>query len=137
MINLFAWTLSLVIMAVVIFANYPLQQFDEVHTAFEFGLYDALSRVSWSIAICYIIFACVHNYGGFFNWFLAHRFWQPLSRLSYSIYLMHFAAIMMVMGTMKTTNYFDVSNTVSFFFIFFPFHIIFALLLKICFYYCS
>lgn len=116
--NLFAWTLSLVLMVIVIFINYPLMQLDSTATPLEYGLYDALSRVAWSIAVCYIIFACVHNHGGFVNRFLSHPLWQPISRLSYSIYLMHLLVIMVTSATLKAPLYFSELNAVSLFVIF-------------------
>lgn len=95
------------LMAGVIFANYPLIQLDSKATAIEYGLYDASGRVIWSIALCYIIFACVQNSGGPINWFLSHPLWQPFSRLCYSIYLLHFPVVMVTMASMKTSPYFS------------------------------
>lgn len=106
MFNLFSWAISLAIMAAVIFTNYPLMQLNEKHTPLEHGLYNSLTRVGWAIALCYIIFACVHNSGGFINWFLAHPLWQPISRLCYSIYLLHLPVILLTTVTLKTSQYF-------------------------------
>lgn len=75
--------------------------------------YDALSRVVWSIALCYIIFACIHKKGGPINSILAHPLWQPLSRICYSIYLMHFFVIRMTMASTKSPFYFSELNAVS------------------------
>lgn len=100
-------------MTAVIFVNYPLQQLDSKASALAYGLYDGLSRVGWAIALCYIIFACVHNYGGPVNWFLSYPLWQPASRLSYAIYLVHFPVIMLTMATTKTSDYFSELNAVS------------------------
>lgn len=100
-------------MLTVIFANYPLMQPDRKATALEHGLYESLSRVAWAIALCYIIFACVHNYGGPVNWFLSHPLWQPISRLCYSIYLIHFPIILIIQATMKTAPYFSELTAVS------------------------
>lgn len=105
-------------MATVIFINYPLQQLDANYTWLEYGLYDALSRVTWAIAVCYVIFACVHNHGGVVNWFLGHPLWQPISRLSYSIYLTHLITIMAIMAPVKTSLYFSEFTAVSVFFFF-------------------
>lgn len=107
MLNLFAWTLSFVLMIVAIGAIYPLQQTDSKAIPLAFGLYDALSRVAWSIALCYIIFACIHNYGGPVNWFLSHPLWQPLSRLTFSIYLLHKVIINLSIAAMKRPIYFS------------------------------
>lgn len=112
MFNLVAWTLSLAVMATVIFVNYPLQQLDSKRPPLEYGLYDSLSRVAWSIALCYIIFACVHNSGGVVNWYLSHPLWQPISRVCYAIYLLHFFVISSALGPMKTPSYFSELNVV-------------------------
>lgn len=100
-------------MLVVIFGNYPFQQLDARLTPLAFGLYEALSRVIWAIALCYIAFACVHGYGGPINRFLAHPFWQPLSQLSYTIYLLHLPIIWLTMSTIKSSAYFSELTAVS------------------------
>lgn len=115
MFNLFAWILSLVLMTIAVFSNYPLQQPNTKHTNLEFALYESLSRVAWSIALCYIIFACINNYGGPVNWFLGHPVWQPLSRLSYAIYIVHISVITVTQTTLKTSPYFSELNAVRIF----------------------
>lgn len=107
MLNLVAWMLSFAVMGAIVFGNYPLLQLDSTHMPFEYGLYDALSRVGWSIALCYIIFACGHGFGGAVNTFLSHPLWKPFSRLGYSIYLVHFEVIHYFGSTLKTTPYFS------------------------------
>lgn len=107
--NLFAWTLSFAAMAIVVLATYPLhtESFAASLTPLHYGLYDGLSRVLWSIALCYIIFACAYNSGGPINWFLSNPRWLPLSKLSYSICLFHYPLIIFMMFTLKTTPHFD------------------------------
>lgn len=104
---MFAWALSLATMTAVIFTSYPLSQIDSTNTPLEFGLYDALTRVGWAIALCYIIFACVKNSGGLVNCFLSHPLWQPVSRLCYAMYLVHIPVILVTMFTLKTAVYFS------------------------------
>lgn len=98
--------LSLGTMLAVVFGQYPLLQPDSKNTPLEYGLYDALTRVGWAMALCYIIFACVNDSGGPINSFLSHPLWQPLSRVCYSVYLLHFPVLLVTMGTEKTTPYF-------------------------------
>ncbi|XP_055306590.1 nose resistant to fluoxetine protein 6-like, partial [Sitodiplosis mosellana] len=86
--------------------RYPLQQIDSTGTTLEYALYDALGRVAWSVALCYIVFACMNKCGGGVNWFLSHRLWLPLSRLSYSIYLIHYHVLLVIMGATKTAPVF-------------------------------
>lgn len=112
-INLLGWLTSLALMAAVIFANYPLVQFDSRPSRLDTGLYDSLSRVAWAVALCYIIFACVNNYGGPVNRFLSHPLWQPISRLCYAIYLIHFPVVMLFHATLKHPSYLSGITAVS------------------------
>lgn len=97
-----------------VFISYCLTYtYPRIATPLENALCDSLVRVAWPGAISYIIFACVHNYGGPVNWFLGHPFWQPLSRLSYTIYLVHFPVVMLCLCTLKSVPFFYESDTVS------------------------
>lgn len=54
-------------------------------------LYDSLYREFWTASICWIVFACHQlKSGGVFRTFLSHRFWQPLSKVCLSTYLIHY-----------------------------------------------
>ncbi|XP_055303304.1 O-acyltransferase like protein-like isoform X2 [Sitodiplosis mosellana] len=116
MLNLFAWTLSLASMFIIIFGSYQFQQLDSKLSPFDFGLFEGLSRVIWACSLCFIIFACCHGYGGPVNWFLAHPFFQLISRLSYSVYLLHLPVIWLTMASMKSPLYFSEVNAAHAFF---------------------
>lgn len=73
----------------------------------DLALYDVFSRLLWAVALSYIIFACVHGYGGPINWFLSLEVWQPFSRLSYAVYLLHFYVMLAVTGSMRDALYFS------------------------------
>lgn len=56
--------------------------------------YDSVVREAWACSICWIIFACHHlESGGPIRSVLSHHFWQPLSKMCLSIYLIHFVYI--------------------------------------------
>ena len=55
----------------------------------EYGAYFSLSKVSYSLAISWVIFACHYGYGGVINRFLSAHFFIPLARISYVAYLIH------------------------------------------------
>lgn len=86
-----------------------------VITLLERAFYDSFSRVSWAIALAWIIFACVNGYGGPVNWFLSLTFWQPLSRISYCLYIVHLIIQLTIMSMVKTPVNFSDMNAVSIF----------------------
>lgn len=86
---------------------YPQYQTIGKMTPFQFGLSNGLSRTVWAIAVCYIIFACTHNYGGLVNAFLSHPLWQPFSRISYSTYLLHYPVMIARMSNLTPSSYFS------------------------------
>lgn len=94
-------------MLAIVFGNRIFYQNNPNLVPLHYGLYDALSRVFWSIALCYIIFACVHNLSGPVNWFLSHPWWLPLSRLSYAICLIHYPLLKVTMFTVKSLPHFN------------------------------
>lgn len=77
------------------------------------ALYNIFSRLLWATAICYIIFACIHGYGGLFNSFLSLELWLPFSRLSYAIYIIQFCVMSPIYGSMKNVPYFSDTFVVS------------------------
>lgn len=90
-------------MAAVSIANHQLfSRIDCNFSALTYGLNDGLGRVIWAIAMCYIIFACIHDLGGPINWFLSHPLWRPLARISFAIYILHHPIPLLMVGTMKT-----------------------------------
>lgn len=92
-------------MCAVIFANYPLTQNRFELPPFVFGLYYGLGRIAWSIAVSYIIFACNFNYGGIISEFLSHSLWQPLSKLSFGVFLFHFPLQMLILANETAPPY--------------------------------
>lgn len=76
-------------MPAVVIGNFKYYQETTNSSALEFGLFDSLARVAWSISLSYIIFACIHDSGGPINRFLSLSIYQPLSKLSFTIYLIH------------------------------------------------
>ncbi|KAG7163901.1 Nose resistant to fluoxetine protein 6-like 7 [Homarus americanus] len=50
-------------------------------------LYGGAHRAAWAAAVSWMVVACHWGYGGPVDWLLSHPSWQPLSRLTYCIYL--------------------------------------------------
>ncbi|XP_026734523.1 O-acyltransferase like protein-like isoform X2 [Trichoplusia ni] len=107
------WCLSFAMFAFCIFSIYPVMQLD--HTAQTFDNFlNSYMRSIWAIGLGWLIFACVHGYGGPINWFLSLQIWKLPARLSYAVYLIHMAVIFTGTGSWLKTYYYTESKNVSF-----------------------
>lgn len=70
-------------------------------------------RIWWSSSLCYIIFTCLNGQGGFINWFLSHPRWQPLSRLSFNIFMVHQTIIVLIYADRKVAWYYSAFTQVK------------------------
>ena len=77
-----------------------------VLTATENILYNMFSRTGWGVALAIVLFACHHGYGGPINSFLSMPFWIPLSRLTYTAYLVHPIVLTIIVGSQRDTIYY-------------------------------
>jgi peptidoglycan/LPS O-acetylase OafA/YrhL len=57
-------------------------------------LYESMSRIVWAMALGAMILMCETGNGGIINKFLCLGVWKPLSKLSYSAYLVHWIVIL-------------------------------------------
>lgn len=108
------WILSIGTILAAVFGLYPMNQPGAILFDLECAFYESFSRVCWAIAIGWIVFACVHGYSGPFNWFLSLAQWQPISRLTYCIFLLHMIVITAGKGSVRTLIYFSNYNAVRF-----------------------
>lgn len=106
-----AITLSLATFVAVILVGCPAHQSCD---AFLLGLYNAFGRVVWSMALSYIIFACVHHCCAPINWFLSHPCWELLSKLSFSIYLVHMPVILSTMTFNDAPHFSELATLIKF-----------------------
>ncbi|KAK4008049.1 hypothetical protein OUZ56_013206 [Daphnia magna] len=67
--------------------------------------YGAFHRSSWAMVVAWLIFSCTHGYGGYIHTFLSSKFFLPLSRLSYAVYLVHFAYVKAYVSHMRKPMY--------------------------------
>lgn len=104
--NAFGWILSTAVILLIIFGHYPFAQSDIYTEPIHFVSFIAIGRVLWALAVSYIIFACHHGYGGPINMLLSLSLWQPLSRLTYAIYITHNFVILMIMATVRYPLYY-------------------------------
>ncbi|KAH8347528.1 hypothetical protein KR059_012044 [Drosophila kikkawai] len=102
------WILCLAMIFTSIFALYPDAKWSgpPLSTLAE-SFYYTLTRVGWPLALCWVVFACMQGYGGMANSFLSSPLWQPLSRLSYSVYMWHMFFQEINIRSVRTNSYFS------------------------------
>ncbi|XP_076455759.1 nose resistant to fluoxetine protein 6-like [Babylonia areolata] len=69
--------------------------------------YESVFRVLWAVCVAWVIFACSKGCGGFVNTLLSWSAWQPLSRLTYGVYLVHCVVLFVIGGNLKKPLYVD------------------------------
>ncbi|BFF91963.1 nose resistant to fluoxetine protein 6-like [Drosophila madeirensis] len=99
------WLLSLAMIFTSIFALYPAAQWSARLSTLEESFYYTLTRVAWPLVLCWIVFACMQGHGGLANSFLSSSLWQPLSRLSYSVYIWHMFIQEVNLRNLQTNSY--------------------------------
>ncbi|KAH8238143.1 hypothetical protein KR032_000127, partial [Drosophila birchii] len=103
LIVLVGWLVGLALLATCIFAVYGQNSLPIVEEAF----YVTLSRIAWPLGLCWVVFACMHGYGGLASEFLSSPLWQPISKLSYSAYIFHMFIESLNGGMTRTNTYFS------------------------------
>ncbi|CAG5132801.1 unnamed protein product [Candidula unifasciata] len=74
------------------------------------SFFESLARPTWAVCMAWVIFACCTDLGGYANVILSWRPFLVLSRLTYSLYLLHPLLIMFVVYSRRTTIYLDPAN---------------------------
>lgn len=99
------WTLSLTVLTTCVFAGHNLLTDD--YQRWVHSVYITFVRPSWALALSWVIFACIFGYGGPVDWFLSLPVFQIVSRLTYSMYIVHLTIIVIVLSNTKTPLYFN------------------------------
>ncbi|OXU20424.1 hypothetical protein TSAR_007621, partial [Trichomalopsis sarcophagae] len=77
---------------------------DHHYSQLEASFYAGFHRHAFSLAVSWIIFACVNGYAGPVNAFLSWNVWVPLSKLTYSAYLSHYIILLYNVGSARTSS---------------------------------
>jgi len=115
MLAVFGWIVALLLITACVFGPYGVRSrstyITPAYSTFESAFFNGFSKVAWSVAIMWIIIACVKvryiftfltccpiyaiffdlvkGHGGIINSFLSWGFFKPLARLNYITYLTH------------------------------------------------
>ncbi|KAL7744528.1 hypothetical protein ACLKA6_017050 [Drosophila palustris] len=101
------WIISLGLIFTSLFALYPYATNGKTLTILDEAFYVTLTRIAWPLALVWIVFACKYGYGGLANSFLSSPMWQPLSKLSYCVYIWHVFIQNVYVGNTRTSSYFS------------------------------
>ena len=69
-------------------------------------MYLTFSRFAWGLGLALLVFVCHSGYGGLINSFLSMGFWVPLSRLTFTAYLVHPIVGMAIVGGRRDPFYY-------------------------------
>lgn len=112
-IAVIGWIICILGLFGILFGMFLLQENYHDTTILEGAIYETGSRIAWAIGICWIVLACYYGFGGPINKFLSAQIWQPISTLSYTIYLVHLPLqALMVAGTRTSVSIFGDVNSV-------------------------
>ncbi|EDW56172.1 GM22968 [Drosophila sechellia] len=101
------WLTSLALLFSCLYAVYGYALDAEIPPILEEAFYLTFTRIAWPLGLCWVVFACMHGYGGLANSFLSSPLWQPLSKLSYSAYIFHMFMESLNAGITRTNTYFS------------------------------
>ncbi|CAL4072137.1 unnamed protein product [Meganyctiphanes norvegica] len=101
------WTVCFATLFLVQFGLYsyaqsiPKAQYDVMTQVF----YGGLHRAAWSACLAWIVIACTAGYGGIIHEFLSHPGWQPLSKLTFPMYVIAFNLQSSITKTYRVPSY--------------------------------
>lgn len=107
------WAVCLATMLAVIFGPIHTTVPGYKPSVTEAVFYETFSRISWCIAIGWIVFACQSGYGGPINSILSFSIWAPFCRLTYCMYIVHFVVQTTIFGNLKTDVTFSDFNAIQ------------------------
>ncbi|XP_030245897.1 nose resistant to fluoxetine protein 6, partial [Drosophila navojoa] len=130
---LLLWLLALLFIATAIWSVYPYTRPDAAEiTPLAGAFYLCCSRIAWPLAICWLIWACQSGRGGMVNTLLSWSFWQPISKLSYCLYIWHLLIEMANTGRIKSSLHFSNYDAILHFWSDFGITLLVSLLMYLC-----
>ncbi|XP_044763413.1 nose resistant to fluoxetine protein 6-like [Coccinella septempunctata] len=111
------WILTLVGIIGCIFDGYKLIR--NTDNQWTDGIYMGFNRSAWSISISLLIFLCSTNNGGPIQTFLSLPLFQVVSKLTYSMYLVHYIVILCVNAASRTELHFSNFTITTYFITYF------------------
>lgn len=108
----FGWMLTLIGLFAILAAMIPVFRGVILPPVFE-AVYSSFSRPLWAVCLAWMTLACVSGKGGPINDILCWSGWRPLSRLNYTVYLVHPIVMAVFYGSQQVTFQFSTTLMVS------------------------
>jgi hypothetical protein len=110
-ISAFFWILSISGIIAVIYLLYPFHQVLDNNTSEAFNfLYIGFARNVFAFCLGWFVIGCATGSGGLIRWILSLSIWQPIAKMSISIYIVSLSAQMVTIASWKTPYVFGVSE---------------------------
>ncbi|KAH8342870.1 hypothetical protein KR059_000972 [Drosophila kikkawai] len=127
------WVVCLSLLLVVIFAVFPYTQDGaESISPLAGAFYLCCSRIAWPLALCWLIWACQNGLAPVIGDLLGWSFWQPLSKLSYCLYIWHLLVETVHVARSKTSLHFSNYDAILRFWSDFGITLFVALVMYLC-----
>ncbi|KAJ8945118.1 hypothetical protein NQ318_001583 [Aromia moschata] len=88
-LNVGLWCVSLALMGTTIISSTSFYRESHDYNRLEASSYLAFHRPAWAFGMVWILWSCMHGYGGIINDFLSAQAFQVLGRITYGIFLIH------------------------------------------------
>ncbi|XP_074109043.1 uncharacterized protein LOC141533851 [Cotesia typhae] len=105
-VRLIGWILAILAFAYGYFSFRVYQREDYMWNMYWEIFHGGLAKHIWGFGVCWIIYMSALGHGGIVTKFLSHPIYLPLSRVSYSIYLLHVIIQGIRTYSMRTPIYF-------------------------------
>ena len=110
-INIFMWPISFAICFGLVYGMYG-SFHGHLMTEFENILYIGTSRTLWGLGLAMFVFICYSGMGGPVDSFLSWGVFVPLSRLTFTAYLIHPVVVTMFLSSLRDTiSYYDITHS--------------------------
>ncbi|EFA01530.2 Nose resistant to fluoxetine protein 6-like Protein [Tribolium castaneum] len=101
------WMISIATMLASLVGCHTFHEESHDYNRLEAAIFISCSRSAWTFGIVWMVWACIHGYGGPINYVLSSYLFRVLGRISYSIYLLHMLMQYLMSGAAKMPGYFS------------------------------
>ncbi|KAJ3643262.1 hypothetical protein Zmor_025986 [Zophobas morio] len=105
--NLSGWITSGALMVASVVGCHSFQEENHDYNRLEASVFLSCSRSAWTVGVMWMIWACIHGYGGIVNEFLSMFVFRVLGRISYGMFLLHLILQLFKNGANKMPIYFS------------------------------